>query len=71
MAASADAVPITAIFNPDSGPGPSADSNYITAMTNLELAGGGVVAYIYTDYGNIALSTVEGRSPPTSASMGA
>jgi Spherulation-specific family 4 len=61
MAASAGKVPITAIFNPDSGPGPSTDPNYVTAMTNLELAGGKVVAYIYTDYGAISLSTVEGQ----------
>jgi hypothetical protein len=57
--ASAGKVQITAIFNPDSGPGPSADRNYISAMTNLELAGGKVVAYIYTDSGNTPIATVE------------
>jgi hypothetical protein len=61
MAASAGQVPITAIFNPASGPGPSPDPNYITAMTNLELAGGKVVAYIFTDYGNVPVATVEGE----------
>jgi hypothetical protein len=62
MAASAGQIPVTAIFNPDSGPLPGpADPNYITAMTNLELAGGKTVAYIDTDYGAIPLATVEGN----------
>ncbi len=62
MAAAAGTIPITAIFNPDSGPLPGpADPNYITAMTNLELAGGKVVAYIDTDYGATPLATVEGE----------
>ncbi len=62
MAAAASQVPITAIFNPNSGPLPGpADPNYITAMTNLEVAGGKVVAYIYTDYGNTPLATVESQ----------
>ncbi len=30
-------------------------------MTNLENAGGKVVAYVYTDNGNIPLATVEGQ----------
>jgi Spherulation-specific family 4 len=62
MAAAASEVPITAIFNPDSGPLPGpADPNYVTAMTNLENAGGKVVAYVYTDNGNTSISTVEGQ----------
>jgi hypothetical protein len=61
MAASAGKVPITAIFNPNSGPGNSPDPNYISAMTNLELAGGKVVAYVYTNYGNTPIATVEGE----------
>jgi Spherulation-specific family 4/PEP-CTERM motif len=62
MAAEAGTVPITAIFNPNSGPLPGLpDPNYITAMTNLELAGGSVVAYVDTDYGATPLATVEGE----------
>jgi hypothetical protein len=42
--------PLTAIFNPGSGPLPApADPNYVTAMTNLESAGGKAVACVYTD----------------------
>ena len=61
MANAASTISVTAIFNPDNGPGPGADANYVTAMTNLELAGGKVVAYVYTGYGTIPLSTVEGE----------
>ncbi len=62
MASVASEVPITAILNPDSGPLPGpADPNYVTAMTNLEAAGGHVDAYVYTDYGATPLATVEGQ----------
>jgi hypothetical protein len=62
MASAASEVPITAIFNPDSGPAPGpSDPNYTTAMTNLETAGGHVDAYVYTNYGATSLSTVEGE----------
>lgn len=61
MTAAASQVSITAIFNPDSGPGPSTDANYVNALSTLEAAGGKVVAYVYTDYGNTPLSTVEGQ----------
>lgn len=62
MAAAASTIPVTAIFNPNSGPLPGPpDPNYITAMTNLELAGGKAVAYIDTNYGAIPLATVEGE----------
>ena len=62
MAAAAATIPVTAIFNPDSGPLPGPpDPNYVNALTNLENAGGKVVAYVYTDYGNISLATVEGQ----------
>jgi hypothetical protein len=50
---------ITAIFNPATGPAGSADAGYTAAMTTLEADGGKVVAYIDTDYGAIAQSTVE------------
>jgi hypothetical protein len=62
MTAAASKIPLTAIFNPDSGPGPSEDPNYAAAISNLESAGGHVVAYIYTDDGNAPLATVEGEA---------
>lgn len=60
MTAAASQISVTAILNPNSGPvsGP-ADPNYITAMTNLENAGGKVVAYVYTNNGGTPLATVE------------
>ena len=62
MTAAASQIPITAIFNPDSGPLPGpADPNYTTALTNLENAGGKVVAYVYTDNGNAPLASVESQ----------
>ncbi len=66
MTAAASQVPVTAILNPNSGPLPGPpDPNYVGAMTNLENAGGHVVAYVYTDNGNengtAPLATVEGQ----------
>jgi hypothetical protein len=62
MAASATKVPITAIFNPNSGPLPGpADPNYVTAMTNLENAGGHVVAYVFTNSGSSSLANIESQ----------
>jgi hypothetical protein len=62
MTAAASEVPITAVFNPDSGPLPGpADPNYVAAMTSLENAGGKVVAYVYTDGGNTPIATVESQ----------
>jgi hypothetical protein len=60
MAAAASQIPVTAILNPDSGPvsGP-VDPNYVSAMTNLENAGGKVIAYVYTNNGGTPLATVE------------
>jgi hypothetical protein len=59
--AAAAKIPLIAIVNPDSGPGPSEDPNYAAAMTALEAAGGKVDAYVYTDNGSAPLATVEGE----------
>ena len=60
MTAAAGTIPVTAIFNPDSGPLPGpADPNYVNAMTNLENAGGTVVAYVFTNFANVPIATVE------------
>jgi Spherulation-specific family 4 len=44
-------IPIEAIMNPDSGPGPSLNSDYVTAVENLQAAGGKVIGYVATGYG--------------------
>jgi hypothetical protein len=62
ITAAASQVPVTAVFNPDSGPLPGpADPNYVNAMTNLENASGKVVAYVFTDDGSTPLATVESQ----------
>jgi hypothetical protein len=62
MTSAAGQIPITAVLNPNSGPLPGpADPNYTAAMTNLESAGGKVVAYVFTNDGNTPISTVEGQ----------
>jgi hypothetical protein len=44
-------IPIEAIMNPDSGPGTAVNSDYVTAVENLQAAGGTVIGYIATGYG--------------------
>jgi Spherulation-specific family 4 len=62
MASAASEVSLTAIVNPDSGPLPGLpDPNYVNAMTNLEAAGGHVIAYVATGYTTVPLATVEGE----------
>jgi hypothetical protein len=56
---SAKTASIVAIMNPDSGPGSQADSNYVTAVDNLQAAGGQVIGYVDSGYASIPLSTVE------------
>jgi Spherulation-specific family 4 len=47
----AASIPIEAIMNPDSGPGPGVNSDYVTAVQNLQAAGGTVIGYVATGYG--------------------
>jgi hypothetical protein len=58
IATNAASVPLTAIVNPDSGPGKSADPTYITAIANVRRAGGKVIAYVHTSYGARSMSDV-------------
>ncbi|MEQ1742315.1 MAG: spherulation-specific family 4 protein [Candidatus Nitrotoga sp.] len=51
MTAAAGQVSITAIMNPDSGPGLSVNSDYTTAVDAFRAAGGKVVGYAHTSYG--------------------
>jgi hypothetical protein len=59
MAAAAKSVPVTAILNPDSGPGPTADPVYVAAVNKLRDDGGRVIGYVHTSYGQRPLATVE------------
>lgn len=52
-------VPLTAIMNPNSGPGASKDPNYVSAVNALRNAGGKVIAYIHTSYGARPIAQVE------------
>ena len=62
MDTAAAKVPLIAILNPDSGPLPGPpDPNYVSAMTNLENAGGKVAAYVYTNNGSASLASVESQ----------
>jgi hypothetical protein len=51
LAEAAARAPITAILNPASGPGSSADDNFSSAVDSLRAAGGRVVGYVHTSYG--------------------
>ncbi len=52
MQAALTQVDITAIMNPDNGPGTIANSDYLTAVGSFQGAGGRVLGYVYTCYGN-------------------
>lgn len=56
--AAAGTVPITAIMNPGNGPGNNVDSNYTTAVNSFRAAGGRVIGYVYSSYGQRSLSIV-------------
>ncbi|MGB7181476.1 MAG: spherulation-specific family 4 protein [Burkholderiaceae bacterium] len=59
LSSAAQQVPLTAILNPASGPGVSADSNYLRVTNDLRAAGGRVIGYIHTSYGNRPLTQVQ------------
>ena len=50
MSNAAGRVPLTALLNPDSGPGTAPDQNYVSAVANLHTAGAQVVGYVHTSY---------------------
>ena len=52
-------VPIIAIINPDSGPGASINSNYVTWINSLNAAGIIVIGYDHTSYGTRSVGAVE------------
>jgi hypothetical protein len=51
-------VPMIAIINPNSGPGSSKDSNYVSGITSLEKAGVTVIGYVATGYGTSSYSKI-------------
>jgi len=52
-------VPIVAIVNPNSGPGSSVDSTYVSSIKQLQSAGITVLGYVYTSYGSRSTSAAE------------
>lgn len=58
MATAAATIPITAILNPNSGPGVAADPNYASAVDGLRAASGKVIGYVHTSYGTRPSATV-------------
>lgn len=58
MTASAAKAPVVAILNPASGPGSAVDPAYVTVVTNLRGAGGMVIGYVHTSYGERPLAAV-------------
>ncbi|MFT3784866.1 MAG: spherulation-specific family 4 protein [Tepidisphaeraceae bacterium] len=59
LTTAASRVPITAILNPNSGPGTGVDSNYVTAIANLHATGGQVIGYVSTVYGTRPIAQVK------------
>jgi hypothetical protein len=58
-AAAAGGTPVTAILNPDSGPGSSADPVYAAAINTLRGDGGHVVGYVHTQNSNGSLRSLK------------
>lgn len=52
-------VPIVVIVNPNSGPGSSVDSTYVSSIKQLQSAGITVLGYVYTSYGSRSTSAAE------------
>lgn len=59
LATAASHANVTAILNPASGPGASADPNYTTAVTNVRTAGGKVIGYVASGYSARAIGDVK------------
>lgn len=59
LAAAAPGVGITAILNPDSGPGAALDPSYGSVVDGLQAAGGRVIGYVHTSYGTRSAATVK------------
>jgi hypothetical protein len=51
LTCAASLIPVEAIINPDSGPGPELDVDYALAVFNLQEAGGKAIGYVSTGFG--------------------
>lgn len=58
LVAAAAQVPLVAILNPASGPGARRIPDYVRAADSLRAAGGRVIGYVHTSYGQRPLSEV-------------
>ncbi len=59
LARDAGSVNIEAILNPASGPGASQDPNYVAVVNKLRIAGGHVLGYVSTRYGDRDMTAVK------------
>ncbi len=59
LAEAARSVPMEVILNPDSGPGPRRDPNYVAVLDELRRSGARVLAYVDSDYGRRPLADVD------------
>jgi hypothetical protein len=58
LAAAARRVPVIAIMNPNDGPGTHRDPSYVAAVGEVRAAGGEVIGYVHTSYGQRPLDQV-------------
>jgi hypothetical protein len=58
LTAAAATVDVTAIMNPNSGPGAARDNNYVNAVNAFRAAGGRAIGYVHTSYGSRPLANV-------------
>jgi Spherulation-specific family 4 len=58
LTSDAGSINIEAILNPASGPGTTQDRKYVDAVNKLRAAGGRVLGYVATDYGNRDVNSV-------------
>jgi hypothetical protein len=54
-------VPIVVIMNPDSGPGSSQSSSFLSGVQGLQAAGVTVLGYVWSNYGSASTSSVESQ----------
>jgi Spherulation-specific family 4 len=58
LTSDAGSIKIEAILNPASGPGATRDPKYVDAVNRLRTAGGHVLGYVATNYGNRDMTSV-------------
>ena len=59
LAEAARSIPLEVVLNPDSGPGPRKDPNYVSVLEGLRRSGARILAYVDSDYGRRPLSAIE------------